>query len=531
MINNTTLYFISVPFDNSYQNQLYFPTVTAQRTYFNSRIIADLTFSNLLPLRAQMANGKTASVVRLGKNIDDFSACNYIMYQNPYFSNKWFYAFILDFVYVNAECTDVYFETDVYQTWLAESTLMPSFVVREHVFADSPGDYLEPEGLDLGEYVSNYSVDGNMFKDLCIIIGTTVQMTSPYDGFAVGSYTDNVFSGLRLVAWDSSKWTQLSSKLNDIDVAGKGEGIKIVFMYPKAFLPIVDWTATDYHYLDVTMTAKVLSKSFTVFNSTTQFEGYTPKNSKLYTFPYRFLYVTNNQGQSAQYRYEYFNNQNNVIFQSRTSISPNPIVKMIPSDYKNEALNMDEALTLDGYPTCSWKYGVWENWYAQNRSSTALGYLSSAIQIGVGVAGMATGNPVGIMGITNGVLAVGGQMAEVEKAKMQPSTIKGNIGSASANIAMNKMDFTFIQKSITAEKAKQIDDYLSMFGYKVNAVKVPNIGTRKEWNYVKTIDVNIKGNIPMKDLQRLRQMYNDGVTFWRNPGNIYNYSLSNPTFV
>ena len=59
-----------------------------------------------------------------------------------------------------------------------------------------------------------------------------------------------------------------------------------------------------------------------------------------------------------------------------------------------------------GYPTCSWKYGVWENWYAQNKGSVGLGYLSSIIQVGVGVGAMVGGNGMGVMGVTSGLLSV-----------------------------------------------------------------------------------------------------------------------------
>ena len=36
-------------------------------------------------------------------------------------------------------------------------------------------------------------------------------------------------------------------------------------------------------------------------------DGYAPRNNKLLSYPYNFLYVTNNQGNSAIYRWEFFN--------------------------------------------------------------------------------------------------------------------------------------------------------------------------------------------------------------------------------
>ena len=74
---------------------------------------------------------------------------------------------------------------------------------------------------------------------------------------------------------------------------------------------------------------------------------------------------------------------------------------------------------------------------------------------------------------------------------------------------------------------KIIDDYFSMFGYKVNTVKVPNTTGRTNWNYVKTIDANIIGDIPQNDLQEIKDMFNKGVTLWHNPTTFLNYSASN----
>ena len=52
-------------------------------------------------------------------------------------------------------------------------------------------------------------------------------------------------------------------------------------------------------------------------------DGYVPKNNKLFTYPYCFLYVTNLMGNSATYKYEYFNSAN-CVFDFAMDMSPNP---------------------------------------------------------------------------------------------------------------------------------------------------------------------------------------------------------------
>ena len=81
--------------------------------------------------------------------------------------------------------------------------------------------------------------------------------------------------------------------------------------------------------------------------------------------------------------------------------------------------------------------------------------------------------------------------------------------------------------SIKAEFAKIIDDYFSMFGYKTNEVKIPNLTGRQNWNYVKTIDCNITGNLPQQDLQEIKDMFDNGLTIWHNTGTFLDYSQNN----
>jgi hypothetical protein len=81
--------------------------------------------------------------------------------------------------------------------------------------------------------------------------------------------------------------------------------------------------------------------------------------------------------------------------------------------------------------------------------------------------------------------------------------------------------------SIKAEYARIIDDWFDAFGYQVNRLKVPNKNHRQNWWYTKTINANIIGNVPNDDMNKIKGAYNNGITFWRNPSNFLNYSVSN----
>jgi hypothetical protein len=82
--------------------------------------------------------------------------------------------------------------------------------------------------------------------------------------------------------------------------------------------------------------------------------------------------------------------------------------------------------------------------------------------------------------------------------------------------------------TIKEEFARRIDRYFTMYGYKVNTLKIPETTSRSNWNYVQTIDVNIEGAIPAEDMQRLKKVYDSGVTLWHTTAYFMDYSQPNP---
>ena len=85
---------------------------------------------------------------------------------------------------------------------------------------------------------------------------------------------------------------------------------------------------------------------------------------------------------------------------------------------------------------------------------------------------------------------------------------------------------TFVQvRQVREEYARIADNYFSMFGYKVCVLKVPNIGTRPSWNYVKCSTVTITGAIPADAEELIVSVLKKGVTFWKT--SFGNYTANN----
>lgn len=77
-----------------------------------------------------------------------------------------------------------------------------------------------------------------------------------------------------------------------------------------------------------------------------------------------------------------------------------------------------------------------------------------------------------------------------------------------------------------SEQLNRYDTFFTRFGYAVNEYKIPNEDTREFWNYVKTLEIEIGGNIPEIAKRQLEALYNGGFTIWHTT-NILDYSQEN----
>lgn len=506
----TVVYLLDTPLCNDYKNQLYFANTTGQYNYFSSRIkhtLTDITYQ------------RKDNVILADIHIDDLWNVNYVMYQNKNFGNKWFYAFITDMKFKSNNCTEIYIETDVYQTWLTECDLLPSFVVREHVMDDTIGKHINDEGIEYGEYIHKSYKKTNLFSDLAFVVAISDMSPLLPEGVTANPRMyDNMYSGLIYWAFSSNNISGLNEFIKLFE--GKQDAIAFIFTIPITFLP----DQTDGQIMSGESGSPVYYEHDLQYDN---IDGYVPKNKKLFCYPYNFLAISNNQGNVAEYHFEnfYFGSGGKPTFKIRSHIAPNPSVVCTPLNYKYNALGEvpEYAITLNGYPFCSWNTDVYKNWLAQNTANVVLNTVGGASAM---IGGIATGN---LLAVGGGVMAIANQLAQVNKANIQPDQARGNTNNGSFNIAHKRQDFYFSHMTIKREYAERIDQYFSMYGYKINKVKVPNVSGRLYWNYVQTIDVNIKGAIPDKDMLRLKKMYNDGVTFWKSADSFGDYSKTNAT--
>ena len=506
--NISKVYLLSVPLEDDYKHTLYFTSKASQQSYFQSNIVRSFT---------DFSYQRKDKIIRIPVIYDDIYNCNYVMYQNSKYGDKWFYAFITKLEYVNDGRTDVYIETDVIQTWLFDYTVKSSFVEREHVDNDTVGLHTVPENVEMGEYIINDHVRDVYNTNLTIVLQATLtpgEMVS----FVGGKY-QGVPTGVRYYEIHSveSLRTILEAYSN-----GHADAIVGLFLAPKYLVNSVGGVIEDSDN-PVSYDMK--------FDRINSLNGYTPVNKKLLTYPYCYMLVSNAQGSNAVFKQERWklDGTGKMVLRFYGVLTPGCSIKAIPIDYNGGVTNIDESINLGKFPTLNWTTDQYTNWLTQNAVNIGVSTAGNLLSIVGGVAAASTGvgAGVGAAGVTSGLMGIASSVGQVYQHSFMPPQASGNLNSGDVTSAMDENRFHIYKMTIKDEYARIIDGYFNMFGYKVNTVKVPNKAHRSRYWYTKCIDVNIDGDIPNEDMQTIKNAYNNGITFWRNASEIQNYSLSN----
>ena len=523
----TDLYLLKVPLEIDEVNQLTFANTTAQYNYFNS--LPKLTVDNFTYQRKD-------GTIRYPAPFDDIMQYNYVMYRNEAYSNKWFYAFISDMEYLNDNVTAITIKTDVWQTWQFDLVYKRTFVEREHVNDDTVGANTIDEGLELGDYVINSSrtlkpdktvtdSSGNAINWQLPIVFQVSELVSDISEARnyYNSEYNRIFSGLYYFGCMSLSDARLI--IQAYDAAGKADAIIAIFLAPKEFfggsIKIQGGGKTIYVPANSAYLSNMINT--TTITRPNMLNGYYPRNNKLFTYPFSYVYATNNTGLDTTFRYEDFESAT-PKFMMAGALGQGCTIKLCPVSYKSYTSNaevFEYGITGAKYPICAWSSDYYTNWVTQNAVNMTLGAATGLVSAGVNAS---YGNYIGAG--SSLLSSIGGIMAERYQAKVRPDQAHGNTNSSDILPGWERY-FTVDCMSVRAEVARTIDDFFSMFGYKVNRVKTPNITGRRNWNYVKTIGCYIDGDIPQGDMQEIKNMFNEGVTFWHNPNTFADYSQNN----
>lgn len=541
----TDVYLIKCPLEINDANQLTFANATAQYNYFQS--LPKLMVGN--DFTYQRKDG----VIRVPELIDNLYGYNYVMYRNEGHGTKWFFAYITGMEYLNDAVTAVSIKTDVYQTWMFDLTYKRTFVEREHVNDDTAGLHTVPEDIETGEYVQNgrSSVinmsprdfftdhDGTRVtatQGLMVVFQVSYLLDNLHPDFASyypGGY-NGIFSGLYY--FGCSSYADALAVIRAYDGDGHGGDIVAIFLAPASFFnggykgAITSGSSVYVYQPTMTLSLTGLCDNVTVAMPTS-LGSYTPKNKKLLCYPWSYLYVTNHTGTDVDFRYEDFYN-NTAGFRLGGAMGQGCSIRLSPINYKSPA-GTDNGwysfgLNAAKYPVCAWKSDYYTNWVTQNAINIGAGLATDVAKAGIGMAASsAFGNPIGAISSGVGLFgSIAGVIGQTYAAQKHPDYANGNVNGSDSLVGSGKY-ISMFKMCVKPEYAKIADDFLSMFGYKVNEVKVPNVTGRRNWNFVKTIGCYIEADIPQEDLQEIKSMFDKGITFWHNPSTFMDYSQNN----
>ena len=311
---------------------------------------------------------------------------------------------------------------------------------------------------------------------------------------------------------------------------------------------------------------------------------------KLQTYPYRYFILTDYMNEPLLIKPQLIANQNAI----QIKIKASPIsgkYRMSVDGYKGDNTGKLEGVNCNltyNLPCCSSAYS---EFYAmngssfnqnvqnsliqndttlrqntatvnlsnsQNMQSTALSGASSLVGM---VASALTGNVGGVIGngfgLANSALSryQSQQSTDLnlsqlnETAKMKeneimsmknakindlinsPSSLKTAGNDAVYNMMINDRKIDLIEYKITDPYMEKIDKYFKRFGYAYNDWNIPNVRSRKYFNYIKTNVCNITSTnmIPLEHLEEIKDIFNSGITFWHKDrgAQILNYNVKN----
>lgn len=550
---NTDLILLKSPIELDQNNQLTFSNATAQYNYFNG--LPKLVEDNFT---YQRKDGK----IRFPANADDLQTYNYCMYRNTSYSDKWFYAFITNVEYLNDNTSLISIKTDVWQTWQFQLNWKQSYVNREHVNDDSIGAHTLDEGLPTGEPINNaslrWSIASNQNDEQRVVLQVT-QLPEKSDGNPIdvpAGTNSRVYNGIGQGCYFvvCNSYDNMAKLTRWYDAAGQKDSVVAAFLVP--YLMVQNAIYNNYNIKSKEYTASVrigfLPASYTphyfnvpaIYYSST-LDGYTPKNNKLYCYPYSYLTVSNSAGSDIVLKYEDFENPTHPAFECRGTIGQGCNIRLYPNTYKRtgtESAAYDYGINCSKLPILSWQSDYYLNWQAQNGANYATQSQARIVNSSIGIlsalnsygntkpsnSGSLTSQALNVgSSITSAISTVSDVMQEKHEAELVPAQAMGNTNCADLTYAMGRCGFVFQRMSCRSEYAKVLDNFFSMFGYKINRMKIPNITGRQNWNYVKTVGCNIIANIPQQDLQEIKDMFDNGVTLWHNAATFQDYSQSN----
>lgn len=496
-----------VPLDTSLSDVMTHENQSAQYNFFSGYALKSL--NNAVPIRN--------NVIRVPYTADEIMGCNYIMWQNANFANRWWYGFITSITWINTNVSEITIQPDPWENWQFYITFTPCFVERMHVSDDTLGRWRAPEPFDLSNKL-NVFVEKTSYGDENLIYVFYVP-----EGQYLPATQGDLVNMCYVSAVDPSNFSEFfEENLQPLIDVGLQDNIIGAVVAPK----FLSGTAGGVH-----ITAIDKSKYM-------RQDGYAPVNQKLLTFPYNSIRVGSVNGLQAEYMLENFGSGNTLYFHTYGSYS---LDLVLYGEFKSYAFAGSDAIRpipnsaytsiVSGFPQPLF-IGLQSLGFAQN--AAALQYQATAGLADfaqsvveklvspsnkgkfLGVAGNALDNRFGVLdAVYNGAASLKeGYFNDLKRESTGQYARVGSLPSSTSAWHAWHGNFLFFHSCLKKETAEMYDKYLTRWGYSINETLLPAINGRRIFNYVKTSECSVRGDVGVDDLGTIRQMFDRGVTLW-----------------
>ena len=499
----------------------------------------------------KLANG--TGTLKADGYYSNFHIYNYILFRNDNNTN-YYYAFIDSLEFIAPKTTHIHFTIDVWQMFTGSLTFKNSFVERMHIAKseDTVGRWLAPEPFSPNFSVTQNSQDVTPTTDwarFCWLETVSYpDKLDPNEPFKFGG----VFSD------DSSTAISGATGFYDIDTSylNASQFDALLNLYANLELGndhrkdllqmkcVPGWVwnnSTNFYTFEVEdnktdppTTAYISIKDcndVTKNYTTTPFAnnlacGYTPNNNKLYTSLCNQYLIYNNNGLKKVYMPENFTdgyNSSHTITLVTNTYSSTTIMVLVNnySDKSNQYFSLPYNCTLpityDGNATIANKLSALGNLVTSslNSVSNATGNLQSFV----------SGNYYNTGGLGSSLSSLQNTAMDYLQRTAENFVTVGNASDFTTTRPAN-ICIRFARISPLTDQCREIDNYLTTYGYSINEIMLPTITSRSNWNYLKG-DINFTCNALENDKQTLKNIFSSGVTVWHNPTNMLNYSATN----
>lgn len=523
--NGTVKLLKNVPFTNNYAHSIYFSSVSEQVTYMNSRVDKTLTAQNYIK--------EEQGAIRLQAQEENARDWCYMMWENPDLGGtpapadtRWMYAFITQIDFVSPKVVRIHYEVDVLQTYaLFNVTFKKCLIERMTPRNDTPGSHIEPEPINLDEYVydNEYEFFDGDFSSWKILMYAAYSVAEGLNICSQGIAAD-LPQGVVCNVFDS--YSDFKTFMDGMRSSTNYEtfinSIVGIFAMPNAQKDGRGMLDTDTPSSHTRNVIKYQSDITTV-------DGYTPKYKKVLTYPYNCLHITTGND-SADYPYEYFSDEQYCEFTEYDCFNPNPEIMIVPKNYRSADELFDETLSISDFPQIPWgnsSYTQWKSIMNIKKALIVMGGVGKGMQAGAsfgksdsfmntgGAGGATVGGLLGVSaGLAGGTVAAAG--TEIY-SRIRGIPTAHSAGSLNGMTVAKALTFKAYQKCLRHDVAERLDDFFMRNGYAIGKIMTPLAGgipNGRNQLFIKTNGCLIVGACPAEYGAKIEKIFDSGITWW-----------------